>query len=296
MESMEPQLRHRRRWSSACCVVEDVCCRPPAGRRGSDEGREEWCPVDLLVIPRAGAFVRRVGRDEQLGDPTRALLFRRGEGYRVSHPVAGDDCTTLEFPRELLDDAFPRGAPASLPVSERAAARLQSLRRALHVAEAEGRSREPPDPLEIDERATALLADLAAAAPQRADARDRGDAQARAATRRLHRELADGARLLLVARFRERVTLAELARELATSPFHLARLFRRETGRSLHQQRLALRLRAALEALAGGERDLTRLALALGFSSHAHFTGRFARAFGLAPSRFRGARPPAGTK
>ena len=49
---------------------------------------------------------------------------------------------------------------------------------------------------------------------------------------------------------------------------------------------MALRLRAALERIADGE-DVATLALALGFSSHSHFTSAFRRAFGVAPSQVR---------
>jgi AraC-like DNA-binding protein len=43
----------------------------------------------------------------------------------------------------------------------------------------------------------------------------------------------------------------------------------------------------ALERLDAGERDLTRLALDLGYSSHSHFTDAFRRSFGVTPSTAR---------
>jgi AraC-like DNA-binding protein len=85
-------------------------------------------------------------------------------------------------------------------------------------------------------------------------------------------------------------TLAELAAPLGVSPFHLARLFRRVTGSSIHQYRLELRLREAHGRLLDGERDLTALALDLGFADHAHFANAFRRRYGAPPSRVRGAR------
>jgi AraC-like DNA-binding protein len=66
----------------------------------------------------------------------------------------------------------------------------------------------------------------------------------------------------------------------------LARIFRRETGLSLHRQLTRLRLRDALEHLANGKPDLTGLALDLGFSSHAHFSHSFRHEFGSTPSEF----------
>jgi AraC-like DNA-binding protein len=64
-------------------------------------------------------------------------------------------------------------------------------------------------------------------------------------------------------------------------------VFRRETGITLHAQLNRLRLRRALHEIADGAPDLTRLALDLGFSSHAHFTHAFTREFRHTPSRIR---------
>jgi AraC-like DNA-binding protein len=85
----------------------------------------------------------------------------------------------------------------------------------------------------------------------------------------------------------ERLTLTRIARALGVSVFHLCRSFRRATGLTLHAYRDQVRLRAALERLEQGERDLTRLALDLGYSSHSHFTAAFRRSFGTSPSRTR---------
>ncbi len=85
----------------------------------------------------------------------------------------------------------------------------------------------------------------------------------------------------------ERVTLDAVARAVHASPFHLARVFRQRTGAPIHRYLTRLRLRAALERLAGGANDLTALALALGFSSHSHFADAFRSEFGRTPSAVR---------
>ena len=72
-----------------------------------------------------------------------------------------------------------------------------------------------------------------------------------------------------------------------TSAFHLARVFRSETGFSVHGFRQALRLRSALDRLSAHRDDLTALALELGFSSHSHFSERFRNEFGVPPSQVR---------
>ena len=102
------------------------------------------------------------------------------------------------------------------------------------------------------------------------------------------RELAEAARALLARRFAAPLTLQALAAAVATSPFHLARVFKRVTGTTLHGHRSELRLRAALEPLASPSCDLLRLALSLGYSSHSHFTAAFRAGFGVSPSDLRG--------
>jgi AraC-like DNA-binding protein len=96
--------------------------------------------------------------------------------------------------------------------------------------------------------------------------------------------LVEDAKAVLCARFTEHLTLEELGRAVNVSPFHLARSFRRHTGFTLHEYRVNLRLKAALERLAAGDEDVAVIARAVGFSSHSHLTATFHRAFGIPPS------------
>src|SRR6185437_12669462 len=81
----------------------------------------------------------------------------------------------------------------------------------------------------------------------------------------------------------------DVAAAVGVSQFHLARVFRAETGTSLHQYLLRIRMERALTRLGEGERHLSRLALELGFSSHSHFSTVFRRHFGESPARARAA-------
>jgi AraC family transcriptional regulator len=104
-------------------------------------------------------------------------------------------------------------------------------------------------------------------------------------TRQRHRELADAVRDLLQQRFTEPLTLEEISAPLGVSPGFLCRVFRRETGATIHGYLMHLRLARAVELLAGGQgKNLTRLGLDLGFASHSHFTRAFCRRFGAPPS------------
>jgi len=97
------------------------------------------------------------------------------------------------------------------------------------------------------------------------------------------------ARRLLLEQPASRATLEEVAEAAFSSPFHLARSFRRGLGLGLHQYRLRLRMAAALARLEQGERDLAGLAQDLGFCSQSHFGEIFRREVGLSPAGARAA-------
>jgi len=100
---------------------------------------------------------------------------------------------------------------------------------------------------------------------------------------RRHVELVEETKALLLRRFGEPLSLDEVAGAVGASPFHLARLFRRHTGFSLHGYRTRMRLMRALDCLEAARGAMTDLALDLGFSSQSHFTDVFRRAFGVPP-------------
>jgi AraC family transcriptional regulator len=84
------------------------------------------------------------------------------------------------------------------------------------------------------------------------------------------------------------LALADLAAVAGVSPFHFARLFRRETGRSPHQYVIERRVaRAEGFLLAGDGRTVAEIATAVGFADHSHLTRHFRRRFGLTPRQLR---------
>jgi AraC-like DNA-binding protein len=233
------------------------------------------------VLPRRGHFCWHQGRRRWQGTPGGALLVGPGSECRVEHPcVGGDECTVLCLP-EAMARAWlgERAALAAAPlaVATAGALHLQHLQHLQLLCAARGGA----DPLELDERCTAILAGLSALAPATSSADGRGP-QAQAAQRDLAHAAAE-----ILARAPGRTTLAELTAELACSPFHLVRAFRREFGVPPHRYHVRLRLRAAVAALAEGARDLTAQALAQGFADHAHFTRAFRAEFGCPPSAAR---------
>jgi len=81
--------------------------------------------------------------------------------------------------------------------------------------------------------------------------------------------------------------LAALAAESGYSRAHFLRTFRAATGQTPHRYLLELRLTKAQALVAGRSMPLVDIALACGFSSHAHLTTAFRSRFGLSPSAYR---------
>ena len=273
-------------FASPLVTISDWRCRGTEPHFGEEEESSGY----VLVFPRTGLYVeRRSGNDRVVADPSRVLFFNAGDVYRVAHPVSGgDDCTgirfngkaLLEFVRQNMPSADEDASPFHLP-SARSTNPMVLL---LHRLRQNLLRRTTPDKLAIEEDASALLRQ---ALELQLERRDPGQEPVRADTRKAHRDLAHAARILLAKRFRERLSLSDIARAIFSSPFHLARIFRSETGTSLHEHQIQLRLRAALCEIADGARDLTALALELGFSSHAHFSFAFQRNFHASPSEIR---------
>ena len=74
---------------------------------------------------------------------------------------------------------------------------------------------------------------------------------------------------------------------MAVSPHHLSRVFRALTGVTVSRHRMRLRVRAVLERLGGGERDLARLAADAGFADQARLCRVVRAETGTTPSALR---------
>jgi len=139
-----------------------------------------------------------------------------------------------------------------------------------------------PDRLFVEEAVLSILGSVTGLAYTHEPARDKPRPRPR---RDL--DVIEAARDVIARRFKDNLSLADIAREVECSVFHLARIFKARTGFSLHAYRNQLRLRAALERIHERSSDLIDIALDLGFSSHSHFTETFRRSFGITPSSVR---------
>ncbi|HYE88506.1 MAG TPA: helix-turn-helix transcriptional regulator, partial [Vicinamibacterales bacterium] len=104
-------------------------------------------------------------------------------------------------------------------------------------------------------------------------------------------DVIEAAKDVIARRFTDDLSLSDVAGEVRSSVFHLARMFKARTGFTLRGYRNQLRLRSALDRLQDPATELIDIALDLGFSSHSHFTETFRRTFGKTPSAVRDTLP-----
>jgi AraC-like DNA-binding protein len=264
----------------------------------------------LFVFPRESVWIRHDGGLPFVADPNCVTYYNKGQCYtRRELSARGDHCEWFAVAPETIAETLAVHEPAAIDRHDAPfrfthgpsdpSSYLRQRRVFHHV------SREPDaDRLYVEEAVIAVLGDVIRLAYTH-----RGITRTAARTRR-DVDIVEATRDLIARRYRENVSLAEIAREVGCSVFHLARVFKARTGFSLHAYRTQLRLRTALERVAPrrrpgpspglpsgpaargshpGERDvdLIDIALDLGFSSHSHFTEAFRRNFGTTPSAVR---------
>jgi AraC-like DNA-binding protein len=221
-----------------------------------------------------GAYLLHTEGRTELVDPAHVSFQGVDSPYATSHPFGvGDRGMTVAIRPDLYYELYPEATVTSLGLRSTTFA-LRDLQLALRL-----RQQPPADPFLIEEEALQLVGSAVRARHRALP----GEARA---SRDEHRDLAERARAILALRFREPLQLSDLAAALRVSPFHLSRVFRRETGVSLHRYLTRLRLLASMQQ-AGEAAGFSQLALELGFSSHSHFTSAFRREFGVAPREAR---------
>jgi len=267
------ELEVDRLFSTQSLSVRHVRC---AGRH-RHRGAEEYSSGTHLVFPYRGVYTRQVARELAVADANHVLFFNATEGYRISHPIDGGDRSLVvaiseEFLREL--------APASILISSGtlrfrdqhrridppAQALVAVLRHSLMNGAVEGLAAE-----------TQLLTLISHSIGSRTPCGLRATYA--------RRNMVDRVKLLLLGDLSRRWTLAEIGAEMRASPVYLTQLFRQVEGIPLYRYHLRLRLARALDLVPRYE-DLAALALDLGFSSHAHFTSAFRKAYRRTPSEF----------
>ncbi len=262
-----------------------------AGRfscRVSDSRFRDSGPVDnyMVVFPRTSVWIRHAGSREFVADPTVATIYNKGQEYtRAELHHEGDRCEWFAVSRDMAVDIAGAIDPSACDRADRPFAQELApvstdlyLKQRIFLSRLE---RGLVDPLEAEEKIIRLVAAVISAtgATPAAHRKSRSD--------EAHRDLVHRARAELLRSISDRISVADLATRLGVSAFHLCRVFRRQTGMSLHSFRLEVRMRTALEKLAQPGTDISRVAFELGFSSHSHLTETLRRRSGLTPTEVR---------
>jgi AraC family transcriptional regulator len=217
-----------------------------------------------LVV--AGGYVERVGRDTRQCPSATVLFHPAGEEHAETFAPCGGRILHVELPPRVMDAVRASGltmSEARLAGGE-AAVLARRIRSELH-------SWDSASPLVVEGLTLQLLACFE-----------------RAARPRL-REPAWLRRVVEVLRerFRERLTLAEIAREAGVAPTHLSRIFRAHRRCTVGEYVRRLRVEHGCRALATTDAPLSEIALDAGFADQAHFTRVFCRHIGTTPLRYR---------
>lgn len=243
----------------------------------------------LIVFPRTCVRITHAGKDPVVTDPNVVIFYNTGQEYRRDMlSERGDLCEWYLFDHQVLAEAIKPYASGKVSDPERPfswthgpsdpSSYLLQRKVVEHI-----QSRPKPDPLFVEESLLAVLAKILEDAFQ---ARE-GDTASCSNQGGNQRAITNAVKSLLATRFREDLSLDQIAQEVNYSPYYLSRVFRRQTGFTIHQYLNQIRLRTSLEYLGQENSDLTRLALTLGYSSHSHFTQAFRRNFGTPPSEVR---------
>jgi AraC-like DNA-binding protein len=101
------------------------------------------------------------------------------------------------------------------------------------------------------------------------------------------------ARDLADARYFEPLDVDDLSRAAGLSRAHFSREFRRAFGESPHAYLLTRRLERAAALLRSTDRSIADVCFSVGLQSLGSFTTSFTRTYGMSPTAYRAAFPPA---
>ena len=251
------------------------------------EGAVEEIPQGFeIVLPRAGAYQRRDAHGTFLADPNQVLFYNMGEPYDIAHPVPGSDSSTvfilapsllIEMMRAFNPDVENRPDRLFKRSHFTFNSRLQTLQfRLLRPGMI--------DALAIEEDIISLTGEILRASHSRRALQGKPPRD----TLRIHAEQTHLVKTYLNAYVGSSPALGEIASAVHLSPYHLCRIFKQNTGMTLHHYVKRLRLfNAAERVLEHPAMRLDQLALEYGFSNHGNFSTAFRQTFGMNPSELR---------
>lgn len=238
---------------------------------------------DVFVVPLRPVWIRRDSGSYRFAEPGAILMHRAGSALqRRFSSASGERTYWFGVHPDLFVEALRRHR---LSTRQMGGALIVDppfrYRLALFLRRLE---RVPIDRLAVEEDVLALFLEVCEMRASRLQCLQ----PARSRTDSRQGLLADKARAYLDAHLTESVGLETVAEEVGASLYHLCRVFRRQTGMTMHAYRTRQRLGRVLDGLvAGRSGTLTDLALDSGFASHSHLSRVFQKALGVPPSSIR---------
>jgi AraC-like DNA-binding protein len=227
-------------------------------------------PALVMLVPRAGSLLERVGPRSTAVLPATALIIDAGETLTL-RSTAGSrvQATVVSLPDGSGHPRAPCGLQALSPRALLAHHRIQRA------------ERDGTPPFAREELALELAAAIGGTAvPDGVRLTPALQAAARAA-------------LALVMTSGTPPSLTVLARATGVAPWPLSRAMRALLGVPLREYLVRRRLADALEQMAASpRRPISEIAHAAGFASHAHFTDVVRARFGVPPRALAGDRIP----
>jgi AraC-like DNA-binding protein len=242
-----------------------------------------------IVFPRTSVIITQEGRRPVVADPNVVMLYNKGQDYvRGTLSPRGDLCDWFGFNLNAILDMIRPFNPRVEEVWERPFPATHTpsaphiyLRQRLvikHLLESQ-----EPDHLYVEETMLAILRHIA----QNLYRERRSQRETRHKNNITHAEIANHVKHIVARDYQEKLSIEAIAAQVYCSPYHLCRVFQRQTGITIHQYLNQVRLRTSLEYLTDSSIDLTQLGLRLGYSSHSHFTQSFKQTFNTTPSAVR---------
>ena len=260
--------------------MEDVRCT--YGPR--DRPFEEQHDGITIAVVTSGTFTYRTTQGSAILAPGSALLGNDGQCFECGHIHGiGDRCLSFRFA-----PAFVEAVVSQIPGARHLRFDLPNLPPVAGlipiVADADAAQRSNAE-VSFEELALELVARVAIVLA--------GLTSTTRPKHRLHgpshrdRQRVSDALRRIEARSDQPLSLQQLARDAAISPYHFLRTFHAVAGMTPHQFLLHTRLQRAATRLRGSRDSISAIAAEAGFSDLSTFNRRFRRLLGASPSAYR---------
>lgn len=259
--------------------VHDVRCTSGPGDRAFEEQHSGVC----IAVVTSGTFTYRTAQGTVVLAPVGALLGNAGHCFECGHEHGvGDRCLSFHFTPEFVESVVSdlpgvRSLDFTLPG-------LPPIPELIPIAAAAEAARRSDAEISFEELAVHTVGTVASIL--RAVSPAGQSKRLRVASRRDERRVTDALRRIEVG-FEGSLSLRQLARQAAMSPYHFLRTFRAVAGVTPHQFLLHTRLRRAAARLRCSDERISLIAADAGFTDLSTFNRRFRRLMGVSPTGYR---------